>query len=115
MSNLDKKMKDVTIVDFKSLKILLAGKGDILNWSYGEVTKPETINYRTLRPEKDGRRTHYIRIELCKGECGYLRRPVDHRSKRRGFRRYSGSGPPHRSRRAGRFRQPGSVGLDRQL
>ena len=54
MSNLDKKMKDVTIVDFKSLKILLAGKGDILNWSYGEVTKPETINYRTLRPEKDG-------------------------------------------------------------
>src|SRR3990167_8247722 len=54
MSNLDKKMKDVTIVDFKSLKILLAGKGDILNWSYGEVTKPETINYRALRPEKDG-------------------------------------------------------------
>ncbi|RJQ38827.1 DNA-directed RNA polymerase subunit beta' [Candidatus Microgenomates bacterium] len=49
-----KKMKDQTIVDFKSLKILLANKSDILNWSYGEVTKPETINYRTLRPEKDG-------------------------------------------------------------
>ncbi|MBI2622784.1 MAG: DNA-directed RNA polymerase subunit beta' [Candidatus Levybacteria bacterium] len=50
----DKKAKDLTIVDFKSLKILLANKEDILTWSYGEVTKPETINYRTLRPEKDG-------------------------------------------------------------
>ncbi len=51
----DKKiMKDPTILDFKSLKILIASKEDILNWSYGEVTKPETINYRTLRPEKDG-------------------------------------------------------------
>jgi DNA-directed RNA polymerase subunit beta' len=52
--NNDKKNKDITILDFKSLKILLASKTDILNWSYGEVTKPETINYRTLRPEKDG-------------------------------------------------------------
>ncbi len=47
-------MKDPTIVDFKSLKLLLASKDDILSWSYGEVVKPETINYRTLRPEKDG-------------------------------------------------------------
>lgn len=52
--NINKKTKDPTILDFKSLKILLASKEDILNWSYGEVTKPETINYRTLRPEKDG-------------------------------------------------------------
>jgi len=52
--NINKKLKDPTIVDFKSLQILLANKGDILSWSYGEVTKPETINYRTLRPEKDG-------------------------------------------------------------
>ena len=50
----NKKLKDVTFVDFQSLKILLASKDDIMNWSYGEVTKPETINYRTLRPEKDG-------------------------------------------------------------
>ncbi|MBI2033099.1 MAG: DNA-directed RNA polymerase subunit beta' [Candidatus Levybacteria bacterium] len=49
-----KKKKDQTIVDFESLKILLASRDDILDWSYGEVTKPETINYRTLRPEKDG-------------------------------------------------------------
>nr|MBI5455424.1 DNA-directed RNA polymerase subunit beta' [Candidatus Levybacteria bacterium] len=54
MNNNDKKNKDITILDFKSLKILLASKQDILNWSYGEITKPETINYRTLRPEKDG-------------------------------------------------------------
>src|SRR5260221_293382 len=54
MDNGTKKLKDVTIVDFKALKILLASKDDIMNWSYGEVTKPETINYRTLRPEKDG-------------------------------------------------------------
>ena len=52
--NNDKKNKDITILDFKSLKLLLASKEDIMNWSYGEVTKPETINYRTLRPEKDG-------------------------------------------------------------
>ncbi len=50
----NKKMKDINILDFQSLKILLAGKEDIMGWSYGEVTKPETINYRTLRPEKDG-------------------------------------------------------------
>src|SRR5260221_5850268 len=49
-----KKLKDVTIVDFKALRILLASKDDILSSSFGEVTKPETINYRTLRPEKDG-------------------------------------------------------------
>ena len=54
MNNNDKKMKDITILDFKSLKISLASPKDILAWSYGEVTKPETINYRTLRPEKDG-------------------------------------------------------------
>lgn len=42
------------MVDFKGLKITLASPSDILGWSHGEVTKPETINYRTLKPEKDG-------------------------------------------------------------
>src|SRR3989344_1559011 len=42
------------LVDFKGLKIILASPSDILSWSHGEVTKPETINYRTLKPEKDG-------------------------------------------------------------
>jgi DNA-directed RNA polymerase subunit beta' len=40
--------------DFKSLIIKLASPEDIRKWSRGEVTKPETINYRTLKPEKDG-------------------------------------------------------------
>ena len=42
------------IKDFEALRIILASSEDILSWSYGEVTKPETINYRTFRPEKDG-------------------------------------------------------------
>ena len=39
---------------FNAIKISIASPEQILNWSHGEVTKPETINYRTLRPEKDG-------------------------------------------------------------
>ncbi len=39
---------------FDKLKIGLATADDIRGWSYGEVKKPETINYRTLKPEKDG-------------------------------------------------------------
>lgn len=40
--------------EFKGVKIKLASPATILSWSHGEVTKPETINYRTQRPEKDG-------------------------------------------------------------
>ena len=39
---------------FDSIKIGLASPEQIRNWSYGEVKKPETINYRTLQPERDG-------------------------------------------------------------
>lgn len=42
------------LVDFKGLKVSLASPADVLAWSHGEVVKPETINYRTLKPEKDG-------------------------------------------------------------
>ncbi|QNN25257.1 DNA-directed RNA polymerase subunit beta' [Planctomycetales bacterium ZRK34] len=42
------------INDFGSVKITLASPNDIRSWSFGEVKKPETINYRTYRPEKDG-------------------------------------------------------------
>ncbi len=42
------------LVDFEALKITLASTEEIKAWSFGEVTKPETINYRTLKPEKDG-------------------------------------------------------------
>jgi len=40
--------------NFSALKIGVASAEDIMKWSHGEVTKPETINYRTQRPEKDG-------------------------------------------------------------
>ncbi len=40
--------------DFRALRISLASPDQIRSWSYGEVTKPETINYRRLKPEKDG-------------------------------------------------------------
>jgi DNA-directed RNA polymerase subunit beta' len=40
--------------DFNAIRIAVASPEDILKWSYGEVTKPETINYRTQKPERDG-------------------------------------------------------------
>lgn len=42
------------INDYGAVRISLASPGDIRSWSFGEVKKPETINYRTYRPEKDG-------------------------------------------------------------
>ncbi len=45
---------DKNIIDFRGLRIKLASPEEIAGWSHGEVTKPETINYRTWRPEKDG-------------------------------------------------------------
>jgi len=42
------------VADLKSIQIKLASPQEILSWSYGEVKKPETINYRTQKPEKDG-------------------------------------------------------------
>jgi DNA-directed RNA polymerase subunit beta' len=41
-------------VDFDSVRLTLASPEQIMEWSHGEVVKPETINYRTLKPEKDG-------------------------------------------------------------
>ena len=46
--------KDYELNNFESIQISLASPEKILEWSYGEVTKPETINYRTLKPERDG-------------------------------------------------------------
>jgi DNA-directed RNA polymerase subunit beta' len=53
MSLLDTASYD-RINDYASVKISLARPHDIRSWSFGEVKKPETINYRTYRPEKDG-------------------------------------------------------------
>lgn len=42
------------IADFDAVRLAIASPEDILDWSHGEVTKPETINYRTQKPERDG-------------------------------------------------------------
>ncbi len=42
------------IADFDAVRLAVASPTDIMDWSYGEVTKPETINYRTQKPERDG-------------------------------------------------------------
>ena len=47
-------MADFDTTDFDAIKISLASADTIRSWSNGEVKKPETINYRTLKPEKDG-------------------------------------------------------------
>src|SRR5450759_3978333 len=44
----------IDINEFDAIRIVLASPKQIRDWSHGEVTKPETINYRTLKPERDG-------------------------------------------------------------
>jgi DNA-directed RNA polymerase subunit beta' len=44
----------VDLLDFNAIKITIADPDKIRSWSFGEVTKPETINYRTFKPERDG-------------------------------------------------------------
>src|SRR3954465_1628775 len=61
-SSSEKEMKDLLnlfnqqrpALDFDAIKIALASPDLIRSWSYGEVKKPETINYRTFKPERDG-------------------------------------------------------------
>ncbi|TSD02060.1 MAG: DNA-directed RNA polymerase subunit beta', partial [Parcubacteria group bacterium Athens0714_25] len=63
--------KNTKVSDFNSVCLKLASPEDILDWSHGEVTKPETINYRTQRYEKDGlfyKRIRYKGI-VC-DKCG---------------------------------------------
>ena len=53
--NLPKKFENQNLVpenNFNSIKITIASPEKIKSWSYGEIKKPETINYRTFRPEK---------------------------------------------------------------
>lgn len=47
-------MHEQQIIDFDGIKLSVASPEHILDWSHGEVTKPETINYRTQKPERDG-------------------------------------------------------------
>ena len=44
----------IDVSKFKGIKVSIASPEKIRSWSYGEVKKPETINYRTLKPERDG-------------------------------------------------------------
>ncbi|PIS07760.1 DNA-directed RNA polymerase subunit beta' [Candidatus Berkelbacteria bacterium CG10_big_fil_rev_8_21_14_0_10_43_13] len=44
----------VAVSDFEAIRLSIASPEDILSWSHGEVIKPETINYRTQKPERDG-------------------------------------------------------------
>jgi DNA-directed RNA polymerase subunit beta' len=46
--------KELNFSDFDAIRVSLASPEQILSWSYGEVRKPETINYRTFKPERDG-------------------------------------------------------------
>ena len=43
-----------SIADFDAVRLAVASPDDIMKWSHGEITKPETINYRTQKPERDG-------------------------------------------------------------
>ncbi len=52
--NNENMMHEPQIIDFDAIKLSVASPEHILDWSHGEVTKPETINYRTQKPEKDG-------------------------------------------------------------
>lgn len=52
--NKEQMMHEQNVIDFDGINLSVASPQHILDWSHGEVTKPETINYRTQKPEKDG-------------------------------------------------------------
>ena len=56
MQDLLSLFKQPTVVhdDFDSIRVSIASPDKIRSWSFGEVKKPETINYRTFKPERDG-------------------------------------------------------------
>jgi len=70
-----KSKKDIDFTNFDGMKISLASPQKIKAWSYGEVKKPETINYRTLKPEKDGLLCQRIfgPVKDYECECGKYR------------------------------------------
>jgi DNA-directed RNA polymerase beta' subunit len=67
----------VDINELKSVKITLASPEDIRSWSHGEVKKPETINYRTLKPERDGLFCERIfgPVKDYECYCGHYKKP----------------------------------------
>jgi DNA-directed RNA polymerase subunit beta' len=73
------------IADFDSIRISLASPEKIRSWSHGEVTKPETINYRTFKPERDGLFCARIFGPVTDWECS-LRQVQAHEASRRHLR-----------------------------
>lgn len=67
-----------TVTDFDAVRLVVASPSDIIDWSYGEVTKPETINYRTQKPERDGL--------FCERIFGPVKNINPHDSKYKGVR-----------------------------
>ena len=61
--------RDIDINKLEKISIGLVAAEEIREWSRGEVTKPETINYRTLRPEKDGLFCERIFVPLRTGSA----------------------------------------------
>ena len=57
--------------DFDAIRISLASPEKIMSWSFGEVTKPETINYRTFKPERDGLFCAKIYEAIVKGDASF--------------------------------------------
>ena len=66
----------VDVNRFKSMQITLASPTKVRSWSYGEVKKPETINYRTLKPEREGLFDEVIFVPTkdCECACGKYKR-----------------------------------------
>ena len=58
--------------NFDSIQIGLASPETILIWSHGEVKKPETINYRTLKPERTLKEPFFVLVERIKAEIIFL-------------------------------------------
>lgn len=54
MFRLNNDNKTALTTNYEAIRISLASPDKIRSWSHGEVTKPETINYRTFKPERDG-------------------------------------------------------------
>ena len=66
------------IADFDAVRLAIASPEDILEWSYGEILKPETINYRTQKPERDGL--------FCERIFGPVKDLTQHDAKLKGIR-----------------------------
>lgn len=71
-------MANTGIADFDAVRLAVASPEDILKWSHGEVTKPETINYRTQKPERDGL--------FCEKIFGPIKDMNPHETKLKGIR-----------------------------